>query len=84
MSASVSGSSSPGQDAVLVAVALQDRLHDQLGRIAGHGAFQAAQGGLDDPVDLVVAPEQRSDAMPGRPRRQQTDFEEDGPPWPGK
>ena len=43
-----------GQDASLLAVALQDRLDDQVARVAGHRALEAAQRLGDDGVHVVV------------------------------
>ncbi len=44
-----------GQDAVLLAVALEDRLDDQFARVAGHRPLEAAQRLGDDGVHVVVA-----------------------------
>ena len=43
-----------GEDALLLAVALQDRLDDQVARVAGHRALEAAQRLGDDGVHVVV------------------------------
>src|SRR6476661_6995360 len=59
-----------GQNPVFVAVALEDRLDDQIARVAGHRPFQAAQRRVDHGLDLVVGAglEHRADRLLRRPR----------------
>ncbi len=45
--------------------------------VARHRTFEAAQRLADDGLDVVVAAQQRANLLLRRPRRQQTDLEED-------
>src|SRR5689334_17707734 len=65
-----------GEDAVLVAVALQDRFDDQVTWVACHRAFEAAQCFDDDRVDLVVLLQQRAHGFLRGAGGQQADLEE--------
>ncbi len=65
-----------GEDAALLAVALQDRLDDQVARVAGHRALEAAQRLGDDGLHVVGTRQVLVHCFLRGPGGQQADLEE--------
>ena len=76
MSASTSGGAALGQDAVFVAVTLEDGLDDQLPGVARHRLLERGQRGGDHRLDLVGLAEQIVDGALRRLSRHDPDLEE--------
>src|SRR5581483_2128987 len=66
-----------GEDSVLVAIALEDRLDDQLGWVARHRPLQCAQRGVDDCRHVVRLVEELMHGALGRLGRKHPDVEQD-------
>ena len=65
-----------GQDAVLVAIPLEDGLDDQIAGVARHGSFERGEGCAEHRLDLVGLVEQVVDLAVGRLGRQHAHFEQ--------